>query len=236
MLLVAAARWAADLHAKACHDEDVARGSCSSVGPDMRGTISIDRTRVCRRRPCWPCDPVCPGRVPAWAFLRRLRRPRILRDRLIPDATWSTLLGQHPILLGLTDDEERRLRELTTLFLHEKTFSAADGIDLTDHLRAVIAVQACLPILDLGIDWYENWRTVVVVPEGSREQFSEADEAGVVGDWEDDVSGISGTDGPVVLSWEDIELRAGATATTSSSTRPRTGSIRPMRRTTGVPP
>jgi len=139
-------------------------------------------------------------------FVRRMLRPRVLRNALVPDETWTTLLGQHPIVSGLNDDEERGLRELTTLFLHEKTFSAAEGVELTDHLRAVIAVQACLPILHLGIDWYENWRTVVVVPEGYREQFSEADEAGVVGDWEDDVSGISEPDGPVVLSWEDIEL------------------------------
>ena len=139
-------------------------------------------------------------------FVRRLLRPRVLRGHLIPDDTWSTLLGQHPILKGFSSEEERRLRELTTLFIHEKIFSGAEGIGLTDHLKAVIAVQASLPLLGLDIDWYENWRTVVVVPEGYREQFSEADEAGVVGDWEDDVSGISEPDGPVVLSWEDIEL------------------------------
>jgi Mlc titration factor MtfA (ptsG expression regulator) len=138
-------------------------------------------------------------------LVRRLLRPRVLRTSLIPEEDWTRLRGQHPILKGLTDDEERQLRELTTLFLHEKTFSAAEGIELTDHFRAIIAVQACLPILGLDIDWYENWRTVVVVPEGYCEQFSEADEDGVVGEWEDDVSGISEPDGPVVLSWEDIE-------------------------------
>jgi Mlc titration factor MtfA (ptsG expression regulator) len=138
-------------------------------------------------------------------FLRRLRRPRILRDRLIPDETWSKLLGQHPILKGFAPEEELRLRETATLFLHEKTFSAAEGIDLTEYLRAVIAVQASLPVLGLDIDWYANWKTVVVVPEGYREQFSESDESGVVGEWEDDVSGVSDPDGPVVLSWEDIE-------------------------------
>jgi Mlc titration factor MtfA (ptsG expression regulator) len=138
-------------------------------------------------------------------FVRRLLRPRVLRTRLIPDETWARLLGQHPIMKGLSDDEARRLRELTTLFFHEKNFSAAEGIELTDDLKWVIAVQACLPILGLDIDWYENWRTVVVVPEGYRERFTDTDAAGVVGDWEDDVAGISEPDGPVVLSWEDIE-------------------------------
>ncbi len=138
-------------------------------------------------------------------FVRRLLRPRVLRGHLVPDDTWSTLLGQHPILTGFSSEEERRLRELTTLFIHEKIFSGAEGFELDDQLKAVIAVQASLPILNLGLDWYENWRTVVVVPKGYREQFTESDEAGVVGDWEDEVSGVSEPDGPVVLSWEDIE-------------------------------
>jgi Mlc titration factor MtfA (ptsG expression regulator) len=138
-------------------------------------------------------------------FVRRLLRPRVLRTSLVSDGIWSTLLGQHPILKGLSDDEERRLRELTTLFLHEKTFSAAEGIDLTDHLRAVIAVQASLPILGLDIDWYDNWRTVVVVPDVFTEEYTEPDEAGVVHEWEEDKSGLSWDEGPVVLSWEDIE-------------------------------
>jgi Mlc titration factor MtfA (ptsG expression regulator) len=138
-------------------------------------------------------------------FLRRLRRPRIIRDRLIPDETWSKLLGQHPILKGFAPVEERRLREIATLFLHEKTFSAAEGIDLTEYLSAVIAVQASLPVLGLDIDWYANWKTVVVVPDVFTEEYVEPDEAGVVHEYEEEKAGLSWDDGPVVLSWEDIE-------------------------------
>lgn len=138
-------------------------------------------------------------------IVRRLLRPRVLRNHLIPDDTWSALLRQHPILRGFTESEACRLRELTTLFLHEKVYAVAEGLELTDHQRAVIAVQACLPILGLDIDWYANWKTVVVVPEGYHERFAESDEKGIVGEWEDDVSGVSEPDGPVVLSWDDIE-------------------------------
>jgi MtfA peptidase len=138
-------------------------------------------------------------------FLRRLRRPRILRDRLIPDETWSKLLGQHPIVKGFSPDEERRLREIATLFLHEKTFSAAEGIELTEYLVAVIAVQASLPVLGLDIDWYANWKTVVVVPDVFTEEYAEPDEAGVVHEYEEEKAGLSWDEGPVVLSWEDIE-------------------------------
>lgn len=139
-------------------------------------------------------------------LVRRLLRPRVLRTSRVPDPVWAKLLEQHPILKGLSADEERRLREFTTLFLHEKTFAPAEGIELDEYLRAVIAVQACLPILGLDIDWYENWKTVVVVPDVFTEQYAEPDAAGVVHEWEeDDRSGTSWDEGPVVLSWEDIE-------------------------------
>jgi MtfA peptidase len=141
-------------------------------------------------------------------LLRRLRRPRILRDHLIPDETWSKLLEQHPILKGFTPEEERRLREITTLFLHEKTFSAAEGIDLTDYLIAVIAVQASLPVLGLDIDWYANWHTVVVVLDPFTEEASEyfgriLDPPKLV--HEEEYESVSLEMDSVILSWEDIE-------------------------------
>ena len=140
-------------------------------------------------------------------FVRRLLRPRVLRNSLIPDETWATLLSQHPILKGLSSDETHRLRQLTTLFIHEKTFSAAEGIELTDHLRAVIAVQACLPILCLDIDWYDNWHAVAVGPdiftEKTAEPFGGFDQYEIVEEGE--FEGLSTEMDSVIFSWEDIE-------------------------------
>ncbi len=138
-------------------------------------------------------------------MIRRLARGRILKRGLVADDTWRLLLEQHPILAGLSPAEETRLRELTTIFLHEKVFSAAEGQELTDYFRAVIAVQACLPIVGLDMDWYDNWKTVVVVPDVFNDERAEADSAGVVHEWTEDESGLSWDEGPVVLSWEDIE-------------------------------
>jgi hypothetical protein len=46
---------------------------------------------------------------------------------------------------------------------------------------------------------------VVVVPDVFTEEYTEPDEAGVVHEWEENKSGLSWDEGPVVLSWEDIE-------------------------------
>jgi Mlc titration factor MtfA (ptsG expression regulator) len=136
---------------------------------------------------------------------RNARRRHILRSGLIQDEEWAWLLEQHPILEGLSDREQADLRGLVTLFIHEKRFEAAEGMRLQEYMKAVIAVQACLPVLNLGLDWYSNWRTVVVVPEEFTQEQREIDGAGVVHEWEEEHLGESWDRGPVVVSWEDVE-------------------------------
>jgi hypothetical protein len=87
---------------------------------------------------------------------------------------------------------------MSTVFLHEKVFEGADGLQLDPGMCEVIAVQACLPILHLGLEWYENWKTIVVVPDVFVEEHT-------VHEWDEDKSGESWDTGPVLLSWKDVE-------------------------------
>ncbi len=138
-------------------------------------------------------------------IFRSIRRRRIIKDHLLPPDTWRWLVEDHPILAGLARAELSTLRELSSVFLHEKVFEGADGLELNPAMREVIAVQACLPILHLGLKWYENWKTVVVVPDVFVEEHTAFDEAGVVHEWDEDQSGESWDSGPVLLSWKDVE-------------------------------
>jgi MtfA peptidase len=136
---------------------------------------------------------------------RSIRRKRILKEGLLPSDIWRWLVQDHPILDGLAEAELATLRRLSTLFLREKVFEGADGLELTEPMREVIAVQACLPILHLGLESYENWKTVIVVPDVFIQEHTEFDRAGVVHEWDEDNSGESWDSGPVVLSWKDVE-------------------------------
>jgi len=138
-------------------------------------------------------------------IFRGIRRRRILKDHLLPADTWRWLVEDHPILSGLRKDELESLRALSTVFIHEKQFEGADGLELDPSMREVIAVQACLPILNLGMEWYDNWKTVVVVPDVFVEEHTSFDAAGVVHEWDEDNSGESWDSGPVLLSWKDVE-------------------------------
>ncbi len=136
---------------------------------------------------------------------RALARRRVLKTHPIRDQLWSWLVQNHPIVEGLDGAQLSRLRELSTLFIHEKRFEAAEGLRLEEYMPAVVALQACLPVLELGLEWYGNWRTVVLVPRGFVGQQREVDAAGVVHEWSESLSGESWERGPVVLSWEDVE-------------------------------
>jgi Mlc titration factor MtfA (ptsG expression regulator) len=138
-------------------------------------------------------------------MLRRSRRLRIHSSHLLSDREWSSLLEHHPILNGFSTEELARLREITGEFVRVKRWEAAEGAVLAEHMKAVIAVQACLPVLNLGLEWYENWKTVVVVPEHFAGKGRSVDAAGVVHEWEDQRLGESWSRGPVVLSWSDVE-------------------------------
>ena len=121
------------------------------------------------------------------------RRRRTLRKHRLDDALWPRL----PFLPA-----SRKLKDLALLFLAEKQLTAVHGLVLTDAMRVSIAAQACLPILELGLDWYAGWSGVVVYPGDFRVRRTEVDEDGVVHEWIDDLAGEAMPRGPVVLSWD----------------------------------
>jgi MtfA peptidase len=69
-------------------------------------------------------------------------------------------------------------------------------------MRVAIAAQACLPVLELGLDWYRGFTGIVVYPGDFRVQRRETDEDGVVHEWDDELAGEAMAGGPVVLSWD----------------------------------
>ena len=136
-------------------------------------------------------------------LFRSWRRRRALDRTKLDPALWQQVSAALPFLRGLSDEEMARLRELSVLFLSEKQMHGAQGLELTDAMRLSIAVQACLPILNLGLDWYEGWVGVIVYPGEFRVRKEEMDGHGVVHTIDAELSGEAWPGGPVVLSWQD---------------------------------
>lgn len=115
---------------------------------------------------------------------------------------WSAALAL-PLFARLSDEERGRLVAIAVKFIKRVQFGSVD-IDLTDDMRRLIAAQAALPVLNLGLSWYRGWKTIVVVPREFRRNVTDVDDAGVVHEYTDQSVGESWDDGPVLLSWDDV--------------------------------
>ncbi len=130
-------------------------------------------------------------------WLTDWRRRRVLGRHRIEDALWREATRGLSFL-----PENEKLKRLALLFLAEKQFVGAHGLEVTDAMRVSIAAQACLPILELGLDWYSGFTGIVVYPGDFRVRRTQADEHGVVHEWDDELAGEAMPGGPVVLSWD----------------------------------
>lgn len=138
-------------------------------------------------------------------FLRGWRRRRVLATQAIDDALWDEVVADLPALTMLDDDARRRLRELALLFLAEKALHGVQGLELDDAKRLRIAVLACRPILELGLDCYAGFVSVVVHPDEFVARGREyEDDDGIVHVGDEIMSGESWEAGPVVLAWQEV--------------------------------
>lgn len=119
----------------------------------------------------------------------------------IPDALWAEVEAPFWFLNPLTPSERRELRQLALAFIAAKEWSGAQGLELTLRMQLAIALQACLPILKLGLDWYDGWVGIVVYPGDFVIPRQVMDESGVVHEYDDTVLGEAWYGGPVLLSW-----------------------------------
>jgi Mlc titration factor MtfA (ptsG expression regulator) len=127
----------------------------------------------------------------------------------VPETLWPALCLRFPFLAPLSASEATRLRALCTEFVAGKQINSAGEHHLTDSMIACIAVQACLPVLELGLSAYPVFSEIIVYPGEFLVEREFIDEAGVVHRQREPLAGEAWEDGPVILSWEDVRGGAG---------------------------
>ena len=119
------------------------------------------------------------------------------------------------------DDELERLREKVVLFLHAKAIVGARGHEVTPLQRVVIAVEACVLVLELDMAFYDGFENVIVYPGEFVPDWEWEDEAGVVHRNDEPMAGEAMPGGPVVLSWPDVAAGADWESSRNESRHPR---------------
>ncbi len=151
-----------------------------------------------------------------FSWLKKKRRERALSAYAIPDDEWQRALHELPFLEHYDPKLIARLRELSTLFLVEKsiTSGAEEGeyaLEVTPQMRIVIAIQACVLLLGKGgtvadaIEDFANFENVIVYPGDFPQSYDYEDEYGVVHKLDEPIAGESWEGGPVLLSWPVVE-------------------------------
>jgi Mlc titration factor MtfA (ptsG expression regulator) len=127
------------------------------------------------------------------------------QSQAMGESLWEQTLTRAPYTGHLDQARLSQLRELCEGFLRTKTINGAANFEVTPLMRAQIAIQACLPILNLGLSAYEDFVEIIVYPGEFLVQRSQIDEAGVVHESLDALAGEAIDQGPIVLSWADVE-------------------------------
>lgn len=135
--------------------------------------------------------------------LKQWQRRRIVRHHPMDSGAWGRATAGLAILQGLSAQELERLRFLATLFVHQKRFYGVRETTVTRDMQAVIAAQACLPVLNLGIDYYRGWYSVICYQDAFIARHEHMDEAGVVHASQRVLTGEAWEGGPVILSLGD---------------------------------
>lgn len=123
-----------------------------------------------------------------WRWLRR----RALKRRPLPEAWLGILEARAPFVRALPAPDRVRFLELLKLFVWEKHFLGAAGLEITDPHRVVIAAAAVRLVLRRGLGPYDRLTEIVVYPHAYRHPDGQA------------VLGEAHAWGTVVLSWPAV--------------------------------
>ena len=134
-------------------------------------------------------------------LLRRLRRGPL---RIDPDL-WREAIDATPWCARLDPPRNARLLGLVTRFLERKAITPVGDLVLDDRARLQLAALCCLPLLEFGAEGLHGWSELLVYPDAFRVGRTHVDAAGVLHEWDDELVGEAWDQGPVILSWADVQ-------------------------------
>lgn len=136
--------------------------------------------------------------------IKNWRARRLAARHPIAEDLWRNALARCTSARRLGASDQAALRVLATRFLDRKSLEPAQGVQLDDADRVLLAAHACVPILKLGLDWYDGWHSVIVYGDAFVPRRKRVDDAGVEHQSNALLAGEAWGRGPVILSWADV--------------------------------
>lgn len=135
--------------------------------------------------------------IPRFRLKRALAAP-------FPKAWVPVLEHNIGVYRNLPRTLRQQLRLLIKQFLHQKHFSGAGGLEVTDEMRVTIAAQACMLQLNRRGGLYPRLKYIIIYPTAFVVSRPESDAAGVVSHGRKGLLGESWQNGKVILAWDNV--------------------------------
>jgi MtfA peptidase len=137
---------------------------------------------------------------------RTWRRRRLL-SRPVPAAWGETLAANVRQFESLDAAGRQRLIDCTGVLVAEKYWEGCGGLALTDEIRVTIAGQASLLLLGWKDRYFDRLKSILVYPDTYLVPQKQFLPGGVVSESVGINLGESWHQGPVILSWNNIDRR-----------------------------
>ncbi|MEZ5741303.1 MAG: zinc-dependent peptidase [Burkholderiaceae bacterium] len=125
-----------------------------------------------------------------------------------PVADWADLIDDCPIAAHLDAAARERLAGLSEAFLTRHRIVGAAGWTPGERIRRLVACQACIPVLELGLAAYGDFVDVIIYPDEFRVRRQVTDPLGLETEFDHVLAGEAMDHGPVVLSLPGLDPRA----------------------------
>ncbi|WP_101675277.1 M90 family metallopeptidase [Alloalcanivorax mobilis] len=142
-------------------------------------------------------------RLGRWLETRKVARLPVTRQQ------WERAVAVWPVAARYRGAARDRLYDATLRFLVRKEMVPGGDFELADDMRLLIATMAVVPVLELGLDWYDGWYTLIVYEDTFVTPDGEMDEFGVVHAQGRELAGEAWLRGPLLLSWADVTEAGG---------------------------
>jgi hypothetical protein len=135
--------------------------------------------------------------IPRYRLKRALARP-------FPEDWVRILENNIGVYRNLPMPLRLQLRRLIKQFLHQKHFSGAGGLEVTDEMRITVAAQASMLQLNRNSALYPRLKYIILYPSAFVVTRSDRDGAGVVSHGRKGLLGESWQNGKVILAWDNV--------------------------------
>ena len=118
---------------------------------------------------------------------------------------WVTIVERNiGIYKNLPMSLRLQLRKLIKQFIHQKHFSGAGGLVITDEIRVTIAAEACMLLLNRNTGVYPALRYIIVYPSAFVVDRPQGGADGIVSEGRKGLLGESWANGKVILAWDNV--------------------------------